>query len=324
VVLAAYAAALDPDDPLTALRVGECEPGEPAPGWVPVTVRAAALNHHDVWSLRGVGLAADRLPMILGCDAAGVTAHGREVIVHAVINDPAFTGSDSTHDPRRSLLSERHPGTLAERVWVPAGNLIDKPAELSFAEAACLPTAWLTAYRMLFTSAGVRPGDTVLVQGAGGGVATALIMLGSRAGLRIWVTSRDPVRGERAVELGADRAYASGERLPERVDAVMETVGAATWSHSINALRPGGTVVICGTTSGAEPDRAELTKIFFKPLRVQGSTMGTIEELRDLTSMLITTGLRPPIDRVLPLREAAAGFAAMIAGDVFGKILLEP
>ena len=207
---------------------------------------------------------------------------------------------------------------------MPAGNLIDKPAELSFAEAACLPTAWLTAYRMLFTAAGVRPGDTVLVQGAGGGVATALIMLGSRAGLRIWVTSRDPGRGERAVGLGADRAFASGERLPERVDAVMETVGAATWSHSINALRPGGTVVICGTTSGAEPERAELTKIFFRPLRVQGSTMGTIEELRALASMLITTGIRPPIDRVLPLREAASGFAAMIAGDVFGKIVLEP
>ncbi len=323
-MLAAYAARLDPDDPLSALRVDDLEPVQPPPGWIPVTVRAAALNHHDIWSLRGVGLTADRLPMILGCDAAGVTEDGREVVVHAVINDPAFAGPDSTFDPRRSLLSERHPGTLAEQVWVPAGNVIDKPAELSFAEAACLPTAWLTAYRMLFASAGVQPGDTVLVQGAGGGVATALIMLGSRAGLRIWVTSRDPGRGDRAVELGADQAFRSGERLPERVDAVMETVGAATWSHSINALRPGGTLVICGTTSGAEPDRAELTKIFFRPLRVQGSTMGTLDELRRLAAMMITTGLRPPIDRVLPLREAASGFAAMIAGDVFGKIVLEP
>lgn len=323
-MLAAYAAQLAPADPLAALRVDDLEPPAPPPGWVPVDVRAAALNHHDVWSLRGVGLPAERLPMILGCDAAGTTEDGREVIVHAVIRDPAFTGPDETLDPRRSLLSERHQGTLAERVWVPPANLIDKPAALSFAEAACLPTAWLTAYRMLFTSSGLRPGETVLVQGAGGGVATALIMLGRHAGLRVWVTSRDPERGERAVALGADRAFPSGERLPERVDAVMETVGAATWSHSINALRPGGTVVICGTTSGAEPESAELTKIFFRPLRVQGSTMGTLDELRRLAAMLVATGIRPPIDRLLPLREAREGFAAMIDGAVFGKIVIEP
>src|SRR5690606_28009030 len=168
----------DPADPLAALRVSDLEPPDVPEGWVSVRVRAAALNHHDVWSLRGVGLPADRLPMILGCDAAGVTEDGRQVIVHAVVNDPGFTGPDSTHDPRRSLLSERYPGTLAERVRVRAANLVDKPAGLSFAEAACLPTAWLTAYRMLFTQAGVAPGDTVLVQGAGGGVATAAIMLG--------------------------------------------------------------------------------------------------------------------------------------------------
>ena len=323
-MLAAHAVGSDPADPLAALRVSDLEPPDVPEGWVSVRVRAAALNHHDVWSLRGVGLPADRLPMILGCDAAGVTEDGRQVIVHAVINDPGFTGPDSTHDPSRSLLSERYPGTLAERVRVPAANLVDKPAGLSFAEAACLPTAWLTAYRMLFTQAGVAPGDTVLVQGAGGGVATAAIMLGSRAGLRVWVTSRDPERGERAVELGADRAFATGERLPERVDAVLETVGAATWSHSINALRPGGTLVISGTTSGAEPDRAELTKIFFRPLRIQGSTMGILDELRRLCSMIENTGIRPPIDRVLPLREARQGFAAMIDGRIFGKIVLEP
>jgi NADPH:quinone reductase-like Zn-dependent oxidoreductase len=262
--------------------------------------------------------------MILGCDAAGIGPGGREVIVHAVVNDPDFVGSDATYDPRRSLLSERYPGTLAQQVWVPAGNLVDKPAELDFAEAACLPTAWLTAYRMLFNASGVRPGDTVLVQGAGGGVATALVVLGRHAGLRMWVTSRQEERGARAVELGADRAFPSGERLPERVDAVMETVGAATWSHSINALRPGGTVVISGTTSGAEPTRAELTKIFFRPLRVIGSTMGTREELVALTRMLVTTGARPVVDRVLPLSEVAEGLAAMVDGRVFGKVVLEP
>jgi NADPH:quinone reductase-like Zn-dependent oxidoreductase len=300
---------------------------EPPPvpdGWVRVAVKAAALNQHDVWSLRGVGLAAEQLPMILGCDAAGTDPEGREVIVHAVVNDPDFVGSDATYDPRRSLLSERYPGTLADSVWVPRANLVDKPAELSFAEAACLPTAWLTAYRMLFAQSGTRPGDTVLVQGAGGGVATALVMLGRHAGLRMWVTSRDESRGARAVALGADRAFASGERLPERVDAVMETVGAATWSHSINALRPGGTLVISGTTSGADPARAELTKIFFRPLRVIGSTMGTRDELVALTRMLVTTGARPVIDRALPLDRVADGLAALLDGDVFGKVVVEP
>src|SRR5829696_2350567 len=175
-MLAASAARIDPDDPLSGLEVGEvAEPHVPE-GWTTVTVRAAALNHHDLWSLRGVGLSQDRLPMILGCDAAGVGEDGEEVIVHAVVASPDWRG-DETLDPRRTLLSEKHPGTLAERVAVPRGNVVPKPPELSFEEAACLPTAWLTAYRMLFTRVRLHPGATVLVQGAGGGVATALVVL---------------------------------------------------------------------------------------------------------------------------------------------------
>jgi NADPH:quinone reductase-like Zn-dependent oxidoreductase len=322
-MFAAYAARLDPDEPLTALKVGEVKTPETPDDWVDVEVRASALNHHDVWSLRGVGLSAEALPMVLGCDAAGVAEDGREVIVHAVINDPSFTGADTTLDPRRSILSERYPGTHAERVRVPAANLVPKPPELSFPEAACLPTAWLTAYRMLFTQAGLSPGSTVLIQGAGGGVSTALTMLARAAGLRVWVTSRDEGKGVRAVGLGAHQSFSSGVRLPERVDAVMETVGAATWSHSINALRPGGTLVICGATSGDNPDRTELTKIFFRALRVVGSTMGTRDELVGLSRMLVATGVRPLVDRTLPLANAAEGFAAMIDGDVFGKIVFE-
>lgn len=323
-MLAAYAAAADPDQPLRALRVGEIEPPAVPDGWVDVQVRACALNHHDVWSLRGIGLPAERLPMVLGCDAAGLTADGRRVLVHAVVNDPSFVGADSTYDPRRSLLSERYPGALAATVRVPAANLVDLPDELGFVDAACLPTAWLTAYRMLFTASGLKPGETVLVQGAGGGVATALVVLARNAGIRVWVTSRSEAKQARALELGAHAAFATGARLPERVDAVMETVGAATWSHSVNALRPGGTVVVSGATSGDAPAKAELTKIFFKPLRVIGSTMGTRDELVALTRMLTTTGIRPVVDRVLPLAEAAEGFAAMIDGDVFGKIIFEP
>ena len=262
--------------------------------------------------------------MILGCDAAGVAEDGREVVVHAVINSPDFVGMDATYDPQRSLLSERYPGTFATQVWVPPANLVDKPPELSFAEAACLPTAWLTAYRMLFSQSGARPGDTVLIQGAGGGVATALIALGRQAGMRVWVTSRDEARGVLAVGLGAHQAFPAGARLPERVDAVMDGVGAANWSHSINVLKPGGTLVICGATSGDNPPKAELTKIFFKPLRVIGSVMGTRGELISLAQMLVATGVRPHIDRILPLADAATGFAAMIAGDHFGKIIFEP
>jgi len=321
-MLAVYAASTNADDPLAGLVVGDRPDPEPPAGWTTVEVRAAALNHHDLWSLRGVGLPEDRLPMILGCDAAGVDADGNDVIVHSVIASDGWRG-DETLDPKRTLLSEQHQGALAERVAVPRGNLVPKPAALSFEEASCLPTAWLTAYRMLFVKAGVRPGDTVLIQGAGGGVASAAVVLARQAGLRVWVTSRDPGRGEKAVELGAHEAFESGARLPERVDAVLETVGEATWKHSLRALRQGGTLVVSGATSGDAPS-AELRRVFFLQLSVVGSTMGTRDELARLARLCETSGIRPEIDRVLPLSEARDGFAAMASGDVFGKIVFTP
>jgi NADPH:quinone reductase-like Zn-dependent oxidoreductase len=319
-MLAAYAARFAPDDPLSALEVADRPEPEVPDGWVTVDVRATALNHHDLWSLKGVGLSEDKLPMILGCDAAGIDADGNEVVVHAVISDPSWRG-DETLDPKRSLLSERYQGTLAERVAVPRQNVVPKPAGLSFEEAACLPTAWLTAYRMLFTQSGLKPGDTVLVQGSGGGVATALIMLARAAGFRVWATSRDEAKRSRAVPIGAHDAFESGARLPGRVDAVMDTVGAATWSHSLKSLRPGGTLVLSGATSGFTPKSGELNRIFFLQLRVQGSTMGTRAELAGLLSFLDTAGLRPLIDRTVPLAKARDGFEAMNSGDVFGKIV---
>ena len=317
---AAIAVGADPEDPLRVLSVGEApEPATPD-GWATVEVRAASLNHHDLWSLRGVGLKEEALPMILGCDAAGLDEDGNEVVVHAVVSDPSWTG-DETLDPRRSLLSERYQGTFADKVVVPRRNVVPKPASLSFEEAACLPTAWLTAYRMLFVQGGLKPGDSVLVQGAGGGVATALIALGRAGGLRVFATSRDESKRARALELGAHEVLESGARLPQRVDAVMETVGRATWSHSIKSLRPGGTVVISGATSGNNPDQAELTRIFFLQLRVIGSTMGTRGELASLTELLDVSGVRPVIDQVLPMDKADQGFAAMAEGDLFGKIV---
>src|SRR4051794_11429391 len=302
-MFAVYAESFSSDDPLSGLVVGE-RPDPVAPdGWATVTVKAASLNHHDLWSLMGQGLKDDALPMTLGCDAAGYDEDGNEVVVHSVISSPDWTG-DETFDPRRSLLSERHQGTFADKVIVPRRNLVPKPAGLSFEEAACLPTAWLTAYRMLFSQGNLKAGDSVLVQGAGGGVATALIVLGRAAGLRVWATSRDESKRARALELGAHEVFESGARLPGKVDAVMETVGRATWSHSVRALRPGGTIVVSGTTSGPRLDDAELTRVFFLQLRVIGSTMGTRAELASLVQLLDVTGTRPVIDRSLPMEQA--------------------
>src|SRR4051812_2659638 len=321
-MLAAYAARFDADDPLSALEVGERPEPETPEGWTTVTVRAAALNHHDVWSLRGVGLKEGQLPMVLGCDAAGVDPDGNEGIVHAVVSDASWRG-DETFDPGRTLLSERHQGTLAEQGAVPRANLVPKPGELSFEEAACLPTAWLTAYRMLFNRGAVKPGQTVLVQGAGGGVATAAMALGRAAGVRVWATSRSEAKRERAEALGADAVFEPGARLPERVDAVLETVGEATWSHSLKSLKPGGTLVVSGATSGPNPP-ADLARVFFLQLSVVGSTMGTRDELDRLARLLASTGVRPVIDRALPLTDAREGFEAMVTGDLFGKVVFTP
>ena len=319
-MLAATCTSQSADDPLSGLTVGERPEPEVPDGWVRVSVKAAAINHHDLWSLKGVGLSADLLPMTLGCDAAGVLDDGSEVVVHSVVSSPAWVG-DETLDPKRTLLSEKHQGALAEVVVVPARNVLPKPAELSWEEAACLPTAWLTAYRMLFTNAGLRPGQTVLIQGAGGGVATAAIALARHAGYRVWATSRDESKRKQALDLGAHEVFESGARLPERVDAVLETVGKATWSHSMRALRPGGTLVVSGATTGSDPS-ADLSRLFFLQLKVIGSTMGTRAELSDLLGFCVSTGVRPVIDDVRPLADAASSFARLATGEVFGKLVL--
>jgi NADPH:quinone reductase-like Zn-dependent oxidoreductase len=163
----------------------------------------------------------------------------------------------------------------------------------------------------------------VLVQGASGGVATALILLGRAAGYRMWATSRSEDKLERARALGADQVFMSGSRLPERVDVAMETVGQATWAHSVRSLRPGGRIVISGATSGDAPP-AELTRIFFTQLSVVGSTMGTRDQLGRLARFCEQTGVRPVIDSVRPLAQAKDAFAAMLAGNHTGKLVLIP
>lgn len=319
-MLAATVARFSPDSPVDALEVGERpEPAE-REAWTTVDVRAASLNHHDLWSLRGVGLRAEQLPMILGTDAAGTTPDGRAVVVHAVVGaDGHGVGPDET----RTLLSEKYPGTLAEQVSVPTHNLVPLPDGLSFEEAACVPTAWLTAYRMLFRSAGLTPGQSVLVQGAGGGLATAAVTLAAAAGIEVFVTSRSAEKRAAAIALGAAHALESGARLPHRVDAVVESVGAATWSHSIRSVRPGGTVVVAGATSG-DPTAAELTRIFFQEITVRGVTMGTRDELSDLLSFMVRAGLRPTVDSRYPLAQARDAVARLAGGEHVGKVVLVP
>jgi NADPH:quinone reductase-like Zn-dependent oxidoreductase len=319
-LFAVFAEHVDQDDPLSGLRVGERPAPERPSGWTRVRVEAASLNHRDIWLLRGAGLPPERLPMILGCDATGYDEDGEPVIVHAVIADPDTVG-DETFDPKRTLLSELHQGTFAEEVVVPRRNVLRRPSSLSAIDAACLSTSWLTAYRMLFTRSGLRAGDTVLIQGAGGGLATALIALARTAGFRVWVTSRDENRGERALELGAHEVFASGERLPRRVDAVMDSVGEATWSHSVRSLRPGGTLVTSGVTTGDTLRNVDLNRIFLLQLRVVGSTMGTRAELRALIDLLDATDVRPVIDSILPITDAPKGFRRMLDGEVFGKVV---
>lgn len=347
-MLAAHVATLTGDDPLSRLGVGEVPEPQPRPGWSIVRVEAASLNHHDLWTLRGRSSQPVREGQILGCDAAGVVmshgegdaddapAPGSAVVVHSVVSCRrcrACLAGEELQCSRMALLSEGDlPGTLAEQVAVPTANLIARPQGLGAVEAACLPTAYLTAYRMLFTRAALRPGQSVLVQGAGGGVATAAILLARAAGIDVIATSRDDAKRRGALDLGARAAVAPDRDAPaavreltggQGVDAVIETVGEATWEVSLRSLRPGGSIVVAGATSGDGPP-ARLNRLFWFQLSVLGSTMGTRAELERLVGLAASGGVVPLVDRVLPLAEARAAFERLEAGDQRGKVVLVP
>ncbi|WP_205473616.1 zinc-binding dehydrogenase [Nocardioides sp. SYSU D00038] len=314
---AAYVARPDRDDPLAALEIGHLEPPTAPEGWVEVEVRATSLNMHDVWLLRGAGVRPKALPLVLGSDAAGVV-DGREVVVHPVAPDPP-----GTFAPGATLLCDAGFGTLAGRTCVPEGNLVDKPAGLTWEQAACLPTAWLTAWRMLVTQARVEPGQVVLVQGAGGGVATAAATLATGLGCRVHVTSRSEEKRARAVEFGAAGAWPPGARLPELADVVIESVGAATWEHSLRAVRPAGTVVVCGGASGMVVE-TDLARVFARQLRIIGSSMGSIEEMRALVDFVESSGVGPVVDSTSDLDGVAAAYDRMLRGDAYGKLCVVP
>ncbi len=323
-MLAVYASEPRPDDPLEGAQVGERPDPDVPDGWERVRVRAASVNRHDLWTLRGVGIKPEQFPMILGCDGAGVTEDGRNVVLYPIIGSSAsgsggFSG-DETMDPGRTLLTEKYQGTFAEYVTVPRRNLVPMPDTLSHEQAAALGTTYLTAYRMLVTRSGLPAGSTILVQGASGGVSTALIQLGRAIGMRVWVTSRSEEGRARAADLGAHQVFEQGARLPERVDGVFESVGRTTWSHSMRAVRPGGVIVCCGATAGADPS-ADLQRLFFLQISVIGSTMGTLDEFRRLIAFCDATGVRPVVDRTFPLAQGREALE-LLEGGTPGKLVL--
>ena len=317
---AAYCGKFSPDDPLSVLEVGTIDEPVPPEGWEVVDVHAAALNGHDLWSLRGVGLGQEDLPRVLGSDGAGMVGN-RRVVLYPIVSAHPIEEADYLDPVTAPLLSERHDGTLAEKVCVPSYNLFDVPAHLSLEQAATLPTAWLTAYRMLFTLARLQPGETVLVQGASGGVSTALVVLGQVAGLRMWVTGRSERGRAWALGQGAEQVFDSGARLPERVDAVMETVGEATWAHSMRCVRPGGRIIVAGATSGAQPS-ADLQRLFFNQVQVRGARVGTLREMRALLRLVEHVQVVPPIDSVFELAETGQALARLQHGDILGKVVV--
>jgi NADPH:quinone reductase-like Zn-dependent oxidoreductase len=320
---AAVAVRLDADDPISAFEVkdGWPEP-EPGPGQVRIRVAATTVNMHDLWTVRGVGATAASFPKILGCDITGWDPSGREVLVTGAFGDPDAGGGDETLDPKRSLVSEDLPGSFGEYTVVPSRNVIDKPAWLSFREAACLNVAWSTTYRMLFTRARVQPGERILIQGAGGGVATAAISMARAAGLYVVVTSRSEDKRRRALELGAHEAVASGERLREQVDVVVDTVGAATFAHSLRSLRPGGRIATAGATTGSDL-ALELPRIFYRQLSIIGSTSATRTETLRMLRFMQASNLRPVIDSVYPLDRIREALARTEQPDLFGNVVVE-
>ena len=309
-----------------------------------VRLHAAALNHLDLFVLRGIPGLDLALPHVGGADGAGeIVAVGEDVRVwktgdEVVFNPGLWCGEceycrrgDESLCVRYGLLGEHAPGTFAELVAVKAEALARKPAHLSWDEAAAFPLTFLTAWRMLVTRARLQAGESVLVHGIGGGVALAALAIAKRVGARVIVTSGDERKLERARALGADETidYRAADvarevrRLTGKrgVDVVVETAGEATWTASLKSAAKGGRIVTCGATTGPNPAE-EIRLVFWNQLSILGSTMGSRADWSGVVDAVVRWELRPVVDSVLPLSEGRDGYARMAKGEQLGKIVL--
>ncbi|KAL2071173.1 hypothetical protein VTL71DRAFT_12408 [Oculimacula yallundae] len=305
-------------DPVSAIDFCQRSQSPVPEGWVTIKMQAVGLNYHDIFTLRGFIPQPDSL--ILGCEGTGTLADGTEVLLYPLMGDPDFKG-DETLDPQRHVFSEKTDGTLAEYVNVPKRNVVIKPKAMSTETAAVMGIAWLTAYRMLFTKSGLRAGQTMLVQGSSGGVTTALIQLGSAAGMRVWCTGRTAAKRSLGLKLGAEKAFESGAELSAKVDAVFDTSGEVTWNHSISSVKIGGIIVTCGGHSGMSVPM-NLSHVFVGQLTVKGCYLGTLEEFKDLISFVVAKSIKPHIGLVLPMAQTPDGFRMMVEGKTDGKIVV--
>jgi NADPH:quinone reductase-like Zn-dependent oxidoreductase len=321
-MFAVFAARPNPDDPLASLVVGERPEPEVPDGWVRVKISHASLNRHDLFTLRGITAQPDPIsfPMILGNDGAGTLEDGTPVVIYPVMGSPDWR-DDETLDPRWHILSERVAGTFADYVAVPSRNAIPLPEGLSALDASVLGTAWLTAYRALFTKSNLKPGETLLVQGASGGMSTALVQLGRAAGFEVWVTSRSATGRDLAERLGAHRTFGWNEALPRNVQAVIDNIGPASWEHSMASVARGGTIVITGLTTGPEVKLA-LLPVLGDQITLCGSIMGTLLDMKRMITFIISSGIKPEIGEVIPMERAREAFRKMWQGETLGKTVL--
>jgi NADPH:quinone reductase-like Zn-dependent oxidoreductase len=300
------------------LRYEEAPDPAPGEGEVLIRLRAAALNHIDLWIRKG--LPSVPKPWILGSDGAGDRVDtGERVVINPGLDDGA------------RVLGEHTDGTNAELIAVPAEYVHPIPDTMPFEEAAAFPLVFQTAYRMLVTKAQLSEGEWVLAWGIGGGVATASLAIAKALGARVLATSSSDAKLERALALGADAVvnHATGDvaavvkdgTAGEGVDVVVEHVGEATWKTSLASVRAGGRVVVCGATSGPNPP-AQLHRVWWKQLTIYGSTMGTREDFAGAFELVKSGRARPVIDTVFPLAEARAAHERMERGEQFGKIVL--
>ncbi len=318
----------------------------PAPGEVVIKVHTTALNHLDIWVRKGRPGVKFNYPHVLGSDAYGVVAElgagvtdlavGDEVILNPGLSSGKgeyCNRGEQSEDPAFGIMGLSRPGTFAERVAVPACNLYPKPTHLTSEEAAALPLAYLTAWRMLMNRAALVTGETVLIHGIGGGVALAGLQLAKLASAEVIVTSSSDEKLARARELGANHvinykttpAVAAAVREITRgrgVDIAFDTVGAATWPINFEAVRRGGRIVHCGVTTGATVE-ANISALYWNHLSVLGSAMGSHEDFRQMLKAVSNAKMGPVIDSVFPLDQAREALARMETGRQFGKIVLK-